>query len=50
MSSPTTVCEFGPEKFDTYVICPEEFGFSRCAKAELEGGTPWKTPKLPGIL
>ena len=40
MSAPTTVCEFKDGWFKTYVITPEEFGFERCTKAELVGGTP----------
>ncbi len=40
MSSPTTVCEFKDGWFRSYVITPEEFGFERCAKADLVGGTP----------
>lgn len=40
MSSPTTVCEFKEGAYKKYVICPEDFGFERCSKAELVGGTP----------
>ncbi|MBQ8356289.1 MAG: anthranilate phosphoribosyltransferase [Clostridia bacterium] len=40
MSAPTTVCEFKDGWFKSYVITPEEFGFARCAKADLVGGTP----------
>ena len=40
MSSPTTVCEFKEGVYKKYVICPEDFGFERCSKAELVGGTP----------
>ncbi len=40
MSAPTTVCEFKDGWFKTYTITPEEFGFERCAKADLVGGTP----------
>ncbi len=40
MSSPTTVCEFKDGWFKSYVIKPEDFGFARCDKAELVGGTP----------
>ncbi|MCE5343212.1 MAG: anthranilate phosphoribosyltransferase [Eubacteriales bacterium] len=40
LSAPTTVCEFGGGTFRTYVVCPEDFGFTPCRKADLEGGTP----------
>ena len=40
LSSPTTVCEFKDGWFKSYVIKPEDFGFERCAKADLVGGTP----------
>lgn len=40
MSAPTTVCEFKDGWFKSYVICPEEFGFERCTKEDLAGGTP----------
>ena len=40
MSSPTAICEIRDGWFRSYVITPEEFGFERCAKEELKGGTP----------
>ena len=40
MSAPTTVCEFKDGWFKTYTIAPEDFGFKRCTKADLVGGTP----------
>lgn len=40
LSAPTTICEFKDGWFKTYVITPEEFGFSRCDKKDLEGGSP----------
>lgn len=40
MSAPTTVCEFKDGWFKTYTIAPEDFGFERCSKADLVGGTP----------
>lgn len=46
MSSPTTVCEFDGNCFMTYVIRPEDFGFSSCQKAELEGGTPEENAQI----
>ncbi len=46
MSAPTTVCEFRDGWFKTYVITPEDFGFERCTKADLEGGTPQENAKI----
>ena len=40
LSAPTTVSEFKDGWFKTYEITPEEFGFERCTKADLKGGTP----------
>ncbi|MCI6646737.1 MAG: anthranilate phosphoribosyltransferase, partial [Oscillospiraceae bacterium] len=40
MSAPTTVCEFRDGWFKSYVIAPEDFGLTRCEKADLVGGTP----------
>ena len=40
MSAPTTVCEIRDGWYRTSVIKPEEFGFTRCSREELRGGTP----------
>ena len=40
MSAPTTVCEFKDGWFKTYTIALEDFGFVRCQKSDLVGGTP----------
>lgn len=40
LSAPTTVCEIRDGWFKSYVITPEEFGFERCTKADLKGGSP----------
>ncbi|MCR5825340.1 MAG: anthranilate phosphoribosyltransferase [Oscillospiraceae bacterium] len=45
-SAPTTVCEIKDGWFKSYVITPEEFGFERCTKADLEGGTPEENAKI----
>ena len=37
---PTAVCEFKDGWYKTYDITPEQFGFKRCAKEDLVGGTP----------
>lgn len=40
MSAPTSVCEIKDGNFSSYVISPEDFGFTRCSKEDLTGGTP----------
>ncbi len=51
MSSPTTVCEIKDGWYKSYVITPEEFGFERCKKEDLIGGTPEENAKITlGIL
>lgn len=40
MSAETTVCEIKSGSFRTYIIKPEDFGFKRCQKQDLEGGSP----------
>lgn len=40
MSAPTSVCEIKDGWFKSYVITPEEFGFSRCTREDLAGGPP----------
>ncbi len=40
LSSPTKICEIKDAWFKAYTIKPEDFGFERCAKDELKGGTP----------
>ena len=46
MSAPTTVCEVRDGKFFSYVITPEQYGFTRCAKEELVGGTPEENAEI----
>ncbi|MGN1451490.1 MAG: anthranilate phosphoribosyltransferase [Eubacteriales bacterium] len=46
VSSPTTVCEFKDGWFKSYVITPEEFGFERCKKSDLSGGTPEENAEI----
>lgn len=40
LSAPTTVCEIRDGWFKSYAITPEEFGFERCTKDDLKGGSP----------
>ena len=46
LSAPTTVCEIRDGWFKSYVISPEDFGFARCAKEELVGGTPQENAQI----
>lgn len=40
MSAPTKICEINDGWYKTYTIAPEDFGFERCTKEDLKGGTP----------
>ncbi len=40
MSAPTAVCEYKDGWMKNYEITPEQFGFERCTKDDLVGGTP----------
>lgn len=46
MSAPTKVCEIRDGWFKSYKITPEEFGFERCTKEDLKGGTPKENAKI----
>lgn len=46
MSAPTAVCEFKDCWFKSYTIVPEDFGFERCTKDDLKGGTPEENAKI----
>lgn len=51
LSAPTTVCEFQNGWFKAYTITPEEFGFARCTRDDLRGGTPQENAVLTiGVL
>ena len=51
LSAPTTVCEFQNGWFKAYTITPEEFGFARCTRDDLRGGTPQENAALTiGVL
>ncbi|MDO5336905.1 MAG: anthranilate phosphoribosyltransferase [Eubacteriales bacterium] len=39
MSAPTSVCEIRDGKLSSYTIAPEQFGYKRCEKGELMGGS-----------
>lgn len=40
LSSPTKICEIKDGWVKSYTIKPEDFGFERCTKDDLRGGTP----------
>ena len=40
LSAPTRICEIKDGWFRSTTVMPEDFGFERCAKADLKGGTP----------
>ncbi len=46
MSSPTSVCEIKDGWFKDYVVTPEDFGFERCSKDELKGGSPEENAQI----
>lgn len=46
MSAPTKVCEVQDGSFTSYMLTPEEFGFTRCKKEELTGGTPEENAQI----
>ncbi len=42
----TAICEFSNGRYTTYEITPEEFGFERCKKEDLMGGTPAENAEI----
>jgi anthranilate phosphoribosyltransferase len=40
MSAPTSICEVRNATLNFFEITPEQFGFKRCDKSELVGGSP----------
>lgn len=46
LCAPTTVCEIRDGWFRTTVIAPENFGFQRCTKEDLRGGTPVENAEI----
>ncbi len=51
MSAPTSICEIKDGWYRSFTITPEEFGFERCTKDDLKGGTPEENAAITrGIL
>ena len=46
MSAPTSVCEIRNGAFHSYQITPEQFGYTRCEKEELQGGDPKENAQI----
>lgn len=46
MSAPTTVCEVKDGAYKSYIITPEQYGFTRCKKEDLIGGTPEENAEI----
>ena len=46
LSAPTKICEIRDGWFRSTMITPEEFGFERCTKEDLKGGTPEENAQI----
>lgn len=46
LSAPTTICEINNGSINPYVITPEDFGLSRCTRADLQGGDPQENAQI----
>ena len=46
MCAPTSVCEIKDGKFTSYEITPEKFGYEKCEKGALTGGTPAENAEI----
>lgn len=46
LSAPTKVCEFQNGWIKSYTITPEDFGLTRCSKADLVGGDPAQNAEI----
>ena len=50
MSAPTSVCEIRDGWFQSYEITPEQFGYTRCSKEDLVGGTPAENAEITRVI
>ena len=46
LSAPTTICEIRDGWFQSYELTPEQFGYKRCDKKELTGGSPEENAEI----
>ena len=46
LSAPTKICELKDGWYKTYMVTPEQFGFKRCHKEDLLGGTPSQNAQI----
>ncbi len=46
LSAPTKICEINNGWFKSNIITPEQFGFTRCSKEDLKGGTPQENAQI----
>ena len=46
LSSETKICEIKDGWYKTYFISPEQFGFERCTKDDLKGGSPEENAQI----
>ena len=46
MCAPTAVCEIKDGWFQSYELTPEQFGYERCSKSELTGGSPQENAEI----
>lgn len=46
LSAPTRICEIDNGKLNDYIINPEDFGFEKCSKEDLKGGTPEENAQI----
>ena len=46
LSAPTRICEIKDGWYRSFVIKPEDFGFERCSREDLKGGTPEENAQI----
>ncbi len=46
LSADTKICEINDGWYKTYTITPEDFGFEKCSKEDLKGGTPEENAQI----
>lgn len=46
MGAPTKVCEVKDGTYTSYELTPEQFGFRRCSREDLAGGTPKENAEI----